>query len=470
MDLKKLEKNMVNGAAARLFPVLADSKKEEKATSILLSIFTVVPDYARAVLEEVGAPIGKRAKIECFTEVSFKGSNEKSRPDGLIIVTNGSKKWAALVETKVARSELTQDQVETYLDIAKEQGFDAVITISNQFAQLSTHHPLPISKIKTRSVSLFHFSWLSLTSKALLLTSSKAVSDVEQSFMLKELIRYLQDDSSGVVSQFKLGKNWKEVCTAVHQKVQLSKSSEEIVGGISNWFQTLRYLSIQLSLAVGKPCSIKLIKKHKDDGQCRLSDTICSFIDTSILRGEFEVPNAANNLLLELDLSRKSLQCSIEIKCPKDVKQARAAINFVVNQLKSYDRDDLEITVNYPGRIQDLSANIQTALDEDGRKLLLHDHTKELPVSVIIWRDYDLGTQALKSPSLPHTIDQVLQSFYDDVVEELRAWQPKAPRIRRPIKSDENADATPSTSDGSIVESETATSISGLTFLKALRR
>lgn len=470
MDLKKLEKNMVNGSAARLFPVLADSKKEEKATSILLSIFTVVPDYARAVLDEVGAPIGKRAKIECFTEVSFKGSNEKSRPDGLIIVTNGSKKWAALVESKVGRSELTQDQVETYLDIAKEQGFDAVITISNQFAQLSTHHPLPISKIKTRSVSLFHFSWLSLTSKALLLTESKSVTDVEQSYMLKEMIRYLQDDSSGVVSQFKLGKHWKEVCTTVHQKVRLTKSSDEVSGAISNWFQTLRYLSIQLSVAVGKPCAVRLSKKHKDDGQHRLTDTISSFIDTSILRGEFEIPNAANNLLLELDLSRKSLQCSIEIKCPKDVKQARAAINFAVNQLKNYSGDDLEITVNYPGRIQDLSANIQTAHDEDGRKLLLHDHTKELPVSVIIWRDYDLGTQALKSPSLPHTIDQQLQSFYDDVVEELKAWQPKAPRIRRSNKSDEIADAKPLTNAGNNVESETATSISGLTFLKALRR
>ena len=159
---------------------------------------------------------------------SFKGSNEKSRPDGLIIVTNGSKKWAALVESKVGRSDLTQEQVETYLDIAKEQGFDSVITISNQFAQLSTHHPLPVSKVKTRSVSLFHFSWLSLTSKALLLTSSKAVSDVEQSFMLKEMIRYLQDDSSGVVSQFKLGKDWKEVCSS-SSKVRLTKSSSEVV-------------------------------------------------------------------------------------------------------------------------------------------------------------------------------------------------------------------------------------------------
>lgn len=106
--------------------------------------------------------------------------------------------------------------------------------------------------------------------------------------------------------------------------------------------------------------------------------------------------------------------------------------------------------------------------DEDGRKTLLHDHTKELPVSVIIWRDHDLGTQALKSPSLPQTIDQVLQSFYDDVVEELRAWQPKAPRIRRSTKLDN--EERPQISTGSNLEADTATNISGLTFLKALRR
>lgn len=93
----------------------------------------------------------------------------------------------------------------------------------------------------------------------------------------------------------------------------------------------------------------------------RLHYSVTSFIGNPIRTGNFEVPNAANNLVLELDFSRKSLQCSGEIKCPKDGKQVRAAVKLVVNQLKSYERNDLEVTVNYPGRIQDLSANIQTA-------------------------------------------------------------------------------------------------------------
>ena len=59
MNLKKPEKNMVNGLAARSFPVLADSKNEEKATSLLLSLFfIVVTGYATAVLDDAGASGG----------------------------------------------------------------------------------------------------------------------------------------------------------------------------------------------------------------------------------------------------------------------------------------------------------------------------------------------------------------------------------------------------------------------------
>lgn len=41
------------------------------------------------LLRLVDAPVGKRARIECFTEIVFQksGQSEKLRPDGLIIVT-----------------------------------------------------------------------------------------------------------------------------------------------------------------------------------------------------------------------------------------------------------------------------------------------------------------------------------------------------------------------------------------------
>jgi hypothetical protein len=51
--------------------------------------------------------------------------------DGLIRVTRGSKTWATLVEVKTGTNELELAQLESYLDVAREQGFDAPVTISN---------------------------------------------------------------------------------------------------------------------------------------------------------------------------------------------------------------------------------------------------------------------------------------------------------------------------------------------------
>jgi hypothetical protein len=37
-------------------------------------------------------------------------------------------------------------QVESYLDVAREQGFNAVLTISNQLAGAPGEHPLTVDK------------------------------------------------------------------------------------------------------------------------------------------------------------------------------------------------------------------------------------------------------------------------------------------------------------------------------------
>jgi hypothetical protein len=52
-------------------------------------------------------------------------------PDGLLRARRGQKQWTALVEVKTGVNELGTEQLEAYLDIAREQEFDAVITIGS---------------------------------------------------------------------------------------------------------------------------------------------------------------------------------------------------------------------------------------------------------------------------------------------------------------------------------------------------
>ncbi|WP_255247176.1 hypothetical protein [Sphingopyxis sp. GW247-27LB] len=169
------------------------------------------------LLGGLGVRIGPRGKIDTFTEVEFKKTpgEEKNRPDGLVIMRTGRSVWTALVEAKVGNANLTNDQIEAYLTLAKANNIDAVITLSNQFTPLPTHHPLSISPILTRKVDLFHWSWGHVITQAQLLRDQEEVEDREQLILLSELQRFLLHPSSGVKEFDQLPTALSELCANV---------------------------------------------------------------------------------------------------------------------------------------------------------------------------------------------------------------------------------------------------------------
>ena len=82
---------------ARLIPltgIRGTTEQETRATSALLAVISVVPDFSRALLRELGAPAGRPAT---FTEVSFDdGEGNVLRPDGVIQITRAGTSWTAL--------------------------------------------------------------------------------------------------------------------------------------------------------------------------------------------------------------------------------------------------------------------------------------------------------------------------------------------------------------------------------------
>jgi len=75
---------------ARLIPTTGISgtkEAEQRATSALLAVITIVNDFSKKLLTPFGAPKAKRAVTEAFTEVEIKlDDGRKVRPDGLIRV------------------------------------------------------------------------------------------------------------------------------------------------------------------------------------------------------------------------------------------------------------------------------------------------------------------------------------------------------------------------------------------------
>ena len=159
---------------ARLIPTSGISgadEQERRATSALLAVMGAVKEFSKAVLSPLGAPAGT---VETYIEVPFVAGDKKCYPDGLIRVTRGARSWTALVEVKTGRNELAAEQLETYLDVAREQGFDALITISNQIPAAAGQHPTKVDKRKLRKVDLHHWSWTYLLSTAVMQRSTEA--------------------------------------------------------------------------------------------------------------------------------------------------------------------------------------------------------------------------------------------------------------------------------------------------------
>lgn len=419
-----------SGQLARLIPTVSDSKKEERATSSLLASFMVVPDFAKEVLSEIGAPSAKKIKVECYTEVTFKssGKDSKIRPDGLIIVRAGSKKWMALVESKVGNADLTAEQIEGYLDLAKSNQIDALITISNQFATSPTHHPVKVSKTKTRSVSLFHFSWLSIVSKAILITDSNSLNDPEQAYILSELIRYMNHESSGVTSLNKMHSDWKAVCEKVQQGASLDKKSQITKNAVTSWQQLTKHLALNLSMKIGEPVSISLPRARSQDADFNFSEDCSTLESQNSLISYFEIPNAASKIEFSADFLRRTINVSMKLDAPKDKSRATASINWLTRQLKPTSIRGVSIRVYWPKRTPMTTGTVEDALEKP--ESLIPSGVKDMPTHLELIRVVDVMSRFKGAKTFVEESSKHFPGFYQDVGQHLSKWVAKAPKVK----------------------------------------
>jgi hypothetical protein len=112
---------------------------------------------------------------------------------------------------KTGKVALEAPQIETYLDIAREQGFDAVLTISNEIEVAPGVHPVPVDRRKLRRVELLHLSWSQIHTEAIIERVNRSVSDPDQAWILGEFIRYLEYPKSGAVDFDDMGPAWVSV-------------------------------------------------------------------------------------------------------------------------------------------------------------------------------------------------------------------------------------------------------------------
>ena len=418
-----------SGERARLFPVLADTSKEGRTLSVVLSCVGGVQEFGAALFSSIGRRLGVRTKVDVYTEVVFRRPGPKgARPDGLIVLTSGSRTWSALIEAKVGRSELDEDQIETYLQLAAENDVDAIITISNAFTVRPDHHPLRMPKARLRKIQLFHWSWMHLLTQATLLLSGKAVGDTDQANILAELVRFLSHPSTGVRGFERMPPPWSDIIASVRGDAALKKSSDDVQSVVAAWHQEVRDLCLIMSRLLETSVDVKLSRTHQADAKQRLRDDIDVLVTHKRLRCELDVPDTANLIVIEADLLTRCILISMKLAAPSDKKSSQARINWLVRQLAKSNSTDVQIRAIWPGKaaatqasLDEVRADVETLID--GRKQMVLTSLEVLLVR-------QLGAKFSGQKTFIDGLEAAVPDFYEQAGQYLRAWSPAAPRLR----------------------------------------
>lgn len=410
--------------AARLIPtsgINGEEEAERRATSALLAVMSAVKEFGAAITRPLGAPA---CWLQTYIEPSFTTDGRKVIPDGLIRAERGAKCWTALVEVKTGSGALKADQIEQYLDVARAEGYDAVLTISNEIATSPSRHPVRVDSRKTRNVALHHLSWAEIITEATKQAIHRGIADPDQAWILAELIRYLEHQKSGANDFDDMGESWVTTRNAVVNST-LRRSDAGLIETVERWEQLLRFIAMLMGRELGVDVEVVRSRAEQSDPDLRVAAQADELVDTGRLSGSIRIPEAVGNLGVVADLRANRVSVSVDIEAPSEGRST-TRVNWLLRQLaEAPPQMSIDAWVaNARNSMSELLADVR-----ENPNLLIEDNKKELRrFQLTASAPLGTGRKAGKN-SFVSTVLSTVRTFYQDVVQGLRPWSPRAPQM-----------------------------------------
>lgn len=419
-----------HGVPVRLFPVFPESAREQRTLSIVLAALTSVRPLAEKILLPFRVRLGRRTSLSCYTEVTLaneiKGS--KDRPDALIVVDSGRGEWTALVEAKVGKNVVDEEQLERYIELAKLNGINAVITISNELTPDPTINPIQPRRALPRNVDLFHLSWSSILTHAFLLVSAKEspFDNDDEAFIVSELVRYLDDANSGRVPLDQMNKDWPKVVGDVQAGHPINGKLPEIAEMVTTWHQEARDVALIMTRRLKEPVSLAVSRNEIANPRGWVESEIREFCESKALSFELDVPNAASRLAVRADFLRRSISVCMKVGAPLDKASNSARLNWLLKQLQRSELSKITIRCITRGK----GFNYGAMADVIDTK---SDEVKSLAeiVSFEIESTADLGGRFNSRKKFVESLEELVPDFYANVGQYVQAWVPPPPQVER---------------------------------------
>jgi hypothetical protein len=409
---------------ARLIPILKTGD-EMALTSIFLSTLKLVKEFRDTFFKEI--KLSRSGKIYFFTEATFNDLS-KSRIDGLIIVvTKGKITDAVFLEMKNGNNCIDQEQIEGYLDLAKKLKIDKLVTVSNEFVADSSHSPLKIKVPK--SISLLHFSWTYLITigQLLLFKNETNIEDKDQVEIMKEVLYYFENPSSGIRGHNKMKPGWKELAENIHAQKSLKTNDDYIEDAVISWYQEEKNMSLLLSRKLG--VLVKPFSKSKDS----VKEDIRKIVKDNIIIGGVSVKNAVSDIKMKLEFDKRVVSMAIKITPPLN-KGNIAKTTWIAKQLENCKRKSENLFTKHSKDIW-LEANIKFAKENIKIRIsnltelseLVKDRNDIQAFQIVIIKSF--GANFTSTKKFIDLIEQMVLDYYECIVQHMTNWKKPAPKI-----------------------------------------
>ena len=420
-----------------IFPPLSVTKKEERLTSIFLAVFCNVQPFADEILKSVGQRAGKRTTVRAFTEVTLaKKISSVCRPDGLIVCQQGSKRWCALIEAKAGRDEIDEDQVRRYVELARENEIDAVITISNQFVTRADQSPVNIPKTMLRKTKLFHWSWAWIATQCEILCLQNEIGDALQLSLSEQFLHFVGHSSTGTERFTQMNAGWTELVSSIRSETPPNKSAPEVEETLACWFAETKDLSLHMSSHIGTPVAEKIERSHRNNPEARIKIAAGDLVNNDILSSALLVPNCAADINIVANLSSRSLSVSMMLRAPTNKKSTAARIRWLLRMIAS-DDEKISVRAHWPGRAKPTILSISKLREQPN--LIQTDNPKAVPHGLEVLMLLPSGRRFSGRRTFIEDLEELVPDYYDNVARHLRSWRAPPPEPVKPAETPENA-------------------------------
>lgn len=429
-----LRNELENKPEVRLFPsvqIRSDQEAELRATASLLAVIRAVSEFGRRIVRLSNGPAGQ---LSCYTEVSAKleeirGDAPKPlRLDGVLSVKRGKTHWVAFVEVKVGTAKLSEDQIDKYHQLAKQEKADVLITVSNQPARSDGGPPLTLDR--RCNIPVVHFSWERLLSEAQILSKKKEVSDSDQKWMLDEWIRYVEDPEVRIIVPPDLGSHWGEVLKAAGKNA-LKESSSSLQDVARHWIGYLRRAAFKLRADQGVEVKVCMSRKERENSDLQAQNSVNAQEGT--LNGTFRIQDTAGDIEIKAILPSRKVQYSLRVAAPTE-GQMRTRIGWLSRQLreeKELPSGDLVIVTHWT-KGEPTTVPVHDYL-EDSTRLCTYKNGARVPQDAkpssfqIVWtRPFSTGRgRGRPAEHILEGISQRLEEFYCKVVKDIEPFAPQ---------------------------------------------